>query len=142
MAGLVFHFEPNDRDVFSGRAQDIDAWIYAAKMSGDITKMIMVNSAGPKPTGLDMHFEWSIVSEIPPLVGNVTYMVMPSEQSLPLWGYDHETDWYVFGPASGWHIGGHDQVGVYVPQANPNIALHAVHIAPIVMAHRYKVLHI
>lgn len=139
MAGLVFHFESNGTDVFSGREQDIDAWRYAAQISGDITDMVMINSAGWTPHHLDQKFEWQVVEAMPDLPGTVTYVATSHEAGVdvPLWDFDHQTDWYVFGPAKGWGPGVH---GIYLPQHNHDVALHALHVVETVMFHRYKVL--
>ena len=45
MAGIVFWFENNDRDVFSGRQVDLDAWRYAIKAGGlDKARCLMPRS--------------------------------------------------------------------------------------------------
>lgn len=137
MAGICFHFEPDTVDVFSGREQDIHAWIYAAQIPGDITDMVMINSSGWTPKGLDGKFNWKIVPEMPDLPGRVTYLVTDKGHGgdLSLWNFNHKTDWYAFGPAGGW---GDDRNGVNIPQANPLVALHALHIAPTVMFDRWR----
>ncbi len=139
MAKVCFHFEPNIVDVYSGRLEDLDAWRYAMRIPGDITEVIVVDSSNVLLGEFDGNFEWTITDTIPTLDGNVTFMVTPNERddSITLWDFDHNTDWYVFGPTYGWH--GKYQ-GVTIPQSNPLISLHPVHMISTVMFHRYHVL--
>ena len=138
MAGIVFHFEEYDRDVYSGRRIDFDAWRYAAKAAGDIDKMIVVDKTGLQFGHPGGEIEFSVVNELPELEGKVAYMVCPwnnVKSKTSLWDFDHNVDWYVFGPASGW---GEMDEGIYIPQAS-EVASHAIHIANVVLMHRYKV---
>lgn len=139
MVGLVFHFEDNSKDVYSGRNLDIDAWIYAMKICSDIDRAIVVNSSSLSLKGLDRQFDWTVTPSIPPLEGNVVYLAAGNDPGVHenLWEFDHNVDWYVFGPASGWR--GPQERSITVPSSHPSIALHSVHIASIVMAHRYHV---
>ena len=141
MAGLVFYFEDNDRDVWSGRNLDFDAWNYLAQIPGDITKIRVINKTqntyDPFNEALDVEY----LDALPDFgTDHVTQLVCPWEpvEYIELWDFDHNTDWYVLGPANGWggnHFG--DQL-VSVPQYS-NVACHAIHIATVAMAHRYKV---
>jgi len=138
MPGICFYFESNDRDVYSGRQQDIDAWIYAIKIPCDIEKVIVVNSSDLTLRGLDMNFDWHIIGEMPILEGDVTNFVAPGRGGESMWNFDHQTDWYVFGPASGTIANTPDRT-ISIPQSNPNIHLHSVHVATTAMFHRYEV---
>ena len=143
MAGILFYFEPNDIDVWSGRDIDLDAWNYAAKV-GKIDRVIIVNK-----TDYPLRpFDESIVTHIVPILdnmhlhamGHITQIVGPalSSKAKPIWTFDHQTDWYFFGPASGWtDLFGNISITIPSPVAG---GLHATHIATTVMFHRYKTL--
>lgn len=139
MVGVAFYFEPNDVDVWSGRRLDLDAWNYAIKAAGDVDRVIIVNHTEEPLRSFDDDLDVCIVDVLPPLDGLVASIIAPSEEAThktSLWRLGHsEIDWYVFGPASGW--GEEVYWGVYVPTAN-DLALHAVHVASIVMTHRYS----
>jgi len=142
MAGICFYFEDNDTDVWSGRSFDFDAWRYAIGTAGDINKAIVINKTEnnlPTPKGVT---KWSIHKEMPDLDGKVTYMQTPwkDKDSQSLWDFDHKTDWYVFGPANGWNQKFPNSVSI--PQSNVNGACHSVHIATVVMMHRYHVVNL
>jgi hypothetical protein len=72
------------------------------------------------------------------LSGHITQIVTNSDTLHPvsLWDFDHQTDWYVFGPASGWQKNLFGNILVTIPQ-NDEIYLHATHIASTVLFHRY-----
>lgn len=139
MVGLCFFFEDNDRDVWSGREIDLDAWRYAAKASG-IDEMVVVNRTETPISQIDLEIALHVVQEVPELPGVVASLVCPWRPwpATSLWDFDHAVDWYVFGPADGWQQRPQGQL-VTVPQAGL-AALHAVHIASVVMLHRYEVL--
>jgi len=132
MAGICFFFEDSDVDVWSGK--DLDAWNYAIKAAGDVDNMIVVNKTDQYLQSPDVNLGFQVVNELPELE-NATFIKCPwdSGENISLWDFDHNTDWYVFGPASGW--GGVD--GVCIPQ-NGIGACHSVHIATTVMFHRYQ----
>lgn len=139
MAGIVFYFEDNERDVWSGRRVDLDAWNYATKVAGDIERAIIINKSREPVQPFDRNIDTQIVDVRPELQGRVVELVCPwrsKPDTLRLWDFDHAVDWYVFGPAAG-----HDATGlsVCVPQAGIG-AMHAVHVASVVMAHRYSVI--
>jgi hypothetical protein len=142
MAGLAFHFEDYEVDVWSGH--DLDAWNYAAKIAGDIDKMAVINlSTLPVATpdiSLDFNEYASLAAFEAANAGQtITKVVCPWEAdtaSPTLWGFDHLTDWYVFGPGGGWES---PLTGVCIPQAGI-ASTHAVHAATCVMYHRYKVI--
>lgn len=132
MAGLCFFVEDPDVDVYS----DIYAWNNAVKMGG-IDKVVMVDRTGSAQP-FDHSLPTQIVTKLPELEGIVTFIVTPwdSEDSISLWDFDHKTDWYVIGPAHGWN---RERTGVHIPM-NSRGALHSVHAATVVMAHRFGVL--
>lgn len=136
MAGIAFYFEDYDRDVYSGRRIDFDAWRYAALAAGDIDRMLVVNrteEALPNPGG---NIKLTEVDELPEL-DNAVYMATPWDtESEALWHFDHDVDWYVFGPAAGW-AGQVPGRAVHIPQ-NGLAAFHSIHIASVVMMDRYR----
>jgi hypothetical protein len=142
MAGIVFFFEDNDVDIFSGRRIDLSAWNYAIKSAGDVDRVIVVNKTDKALPSIDSDFlQFEIISELPILSGHVTRIICPWDNAdikIPLWDFNHNTDWYVFGPAGGWGRYATPSNGVYIPMANSG-ALHSVHIASAVMLHRFGV---
>jgi hypothetical protein len=140
-AGIVFYFEENDRDVYSGRRVDLDAWNYACKIAGDIDRAIIINRTDEPLQPFDMGMDIQVTDQIPePLHGSVVSLVTPwnaREDAQSLWSFNHEVDWYIFGPADGHSPGG---AQLCIPQAGVG-AMHSVHVAGVVMAHRYGVVH-
>jgi len=134
MAGICFYFEDNDSDVYSGRDIDLDAWNYACKAAGDIDRMIVVNRTDNVLTTPDSDMRFEVVTELPDLP-NAVRVCTPWKGGEPLWTFDHEVDWYVFGPSEGWPD---VSKGVHIPLAG-KAALHAVHAATVVLTHRYGV---
>lgn len=134
MAGLCFYFEPEDIDVWSGK--NLDAWNYAAKVAGDIDKMIVVNKTSQDIPSPDKSIDFKVVSDLPDL-DRACYLTPPWHDGISMWEFDHDADWYVFGPASGWRSRPGDNM-VVIPQAGQG-AVHSVHAATAVMFHRYYV---
>lgn len=146
-AGICFYFEDHDVDVWSGH--DLDAWNYAAQAAGDIDRMAVINLTDQdlKTPNADMEFmvyeeldapfRVRVDTPLNPICVQVCVPWQAPEGAVPLWDYDHKADWYLFGPARGWQA--LDGPCVYVPQAGRG-ALHAVHIASVVMLHRYSVI--
>jgi hypothetical protein len=151
MAGVVFWFETNDKDVWSGRPIDLDAWRYAIK-AGGIDKARCINELG-WPLTFDIDFDFEIL-------GNyssdfLTWLAQPErinenivlfdtewtcpEGSIPLSELNHqEVDWYVFGASSGIPTDLPIECQhVYLPQ-NGTASLHSVHIASAVMLRRWE----
>lgn len=140
MAGICFYFERYDIDVWSGRDIDLDAWNYACKAAGDIDKAVVINRTSKKLKSFDTSMEFEVVDELPHLPGRVVYVCCPwddVDNRVSLWNFEHNVDWYVFGPANGWRK--KIDSGIYVPQ-NGLAALHSTHIASTVLLHRYKTL--
>jgi len=150
MAGICFFFEDNDIDMYSGRVIDLEAWNYATQAGGeDMKDMLVLNCTGVfgdyqdirtpnkrfnfesrKHSGRDPH---------PELKGRVAYFMIPTDKRVQksLWDFDHEVDWYCFGPAHSDHFQPEkEDVCITIPLP---VQLHAVHTANIVMAHRYHV---
>ena len=63
MAGVVFFFEQNDVDVWSGRPVDLDAWALACLAAGDIDRVVVVNRTNEALRPFVDRFE--VVSELP-----------------------------------------------------------------------------
>jgi hypothetical protein len=143
MAGVVFFFEPHDADVWSGRPVDLDAWALACLAAGDIDRVVVINRTEMELRPFVDRF--AVVSSVPELEGRVARVVAPTDRHLvprPVWWFDHEVDWYVFGPAAGWLSLGEqkaDATAITIPLAHEGCALHAVHAASVVMAHRFAV---
>ena len=113
MSGICFFFEQNDIDVWSGRSIDLDAWNYAMKAAGDITKLIVINRTDTVIVSPDADLElFEVHQEFPALDGRVVRCVCP---------WDKTVD---------------PSVSLYVPQAGKG-SLHSVHIASVVMLHRF-----
>jgi len=139
MTGICFYFESPDVDVWSGH--NLDAWNYAAKAAGDINKVHIVNRTSDILANPDIGtFDFTVSEELPAFE-NAAVMITPRESGdigEPLWAFDHNVDWYVFGPASGWRGVYPSGKRVFVPQSGFG-DLHSVHIASVVMMHRYSV---
>lgn len=139
--GIVFYFESYDKDVWSGRKIDLDAWNYNCKIAG-IKKVIIVNKTYTELSSFDKDMDIQIVSEMPELDGHVTQLVCPWEntpsEKIELWDFNHDTDWYVFGPADGWVNNHFGDSYVTIPQ-NGIGAHHSVFVANTVMFHRFKI---
>lgn len=138
MPGVIFFFEENDRDVWSGRRIDLDAWNYACKIPGDINAAYVVNLTSQTLSTLDADMDFQVFNDLEAALiaaqGEKTYLTCPwdvgTQTNLGL--FDHNTDWYIFGPAAGWS----DPVdGYYLPQQGLG-AVHAVHAATATMFHR------
>lgn len=143
MAGICFYFENNDVDVWSGRSIDLDAWNYSIKLTPDIDKVVIINKTEQNIVPFDASIETTIVTNIPTLEGTITQLVCPWEKTpspkIPLWDFNHQTDWYLFGPAAGW--GGNYIADYYITIPQDGMAsCHAVHVSTTLMSHRYKTL--
>ena len=141
MPGIVFYFEENDKDVWSGRDIDLEAWASACQAAGDITKVIIINQTNTKLRTFDPDKNFKITDKLPDnLEGHITYVICPwdkAQNKQSLWDFDHQTDWYIFGPSVGW-CNHPIQNGIYIPVPdNKRIALHATHIASVVLMHRF-----
>ena len=140
MAGIVFYFEDNDKDVWSGRNIDLDAWNYNCKIGG-IDKAIVVNLTHQNLITFDGNMDITFVDEMPSLIGNITQLVTPNEvaEATSLYEFNHQTDWYVFGPASGWRGNHFANTFLTIPESTP-IYHHSVFVGATVMYHRDKVI--
>jgi len=118
--------------------------------AGDIDKMVVINLTDSPPAnpaeiiGRGLDNEFTVVHSLEQartVIGNdrVTQAVCPWNfdcQVTDLWDYQHETDWYVFGPAIGW--GGHDIGGdkITIPMPD-NTPMFSVQTATAIFSHRY-----
>jgi hypothetical protein len=138
MAGLVFYYQDSDIDVWSGH--NLDAWNYAASAAGSIDKMIVINQTDQVVNTPNASLEFRLVEEMPVLEGHKTLVVCPWEiaPKVSLANFDHDTDWYVFGPAQGWGnpLPSADAY-LTIPQAGQG-ACHSVHVATAIMYDRYS----
>lgn len=134
MTGVAFYFEPNDTDVYSGRAIDLDAWYLASQIPTDITKMLVVNRTDAKIAMPSISIQLTIVDELPELE-NAVYL--DPNKGTSLWDLEHsDIDWYVFGPANGWGPEDPNRTYVHIPHTK-NIHCHSQHVMTTVMFHRY-----
>jgi hypothetical protein len=140
MTGIVYHFEAEHDDVWSGSQEMLNAWHYACMATSDVRDMIVVNKTKTNLLTPGGQYNFSVVNDLTALTGSVAQVCAPWEfpSAEELWTFDHEVDWYVYGPAAGWK--GFDLGGrkLTIPQ-NGLGALHAVHINTAVLMHRYSV---
>jgi len=141
MAGIVFYFQEWDKDVWSGRAVDLDAWRYAAR-AGGVEELRCINETDVVfPDWLNFECinnltDWAEEHRNEKLVVVDTEWTCP-EGAIPLSELNHsEVDWYIFGstnplPKLDWCQ------YVYLPQYGTG-ALHSVHIASAVMLRRWE----
>lgn len=142
MVGIVFFFEDNDIDVWSGRRIDFDVWNNAVKTTADVRQAIIINKTSADLQSWDADMEIIITTDFPTLSGRVAHLICPwnnADTKISLWDFDHQVDWYVFGPAAGWHE--QIQLGITIPQYG-TCALHSLHVASIVMMHRFHTLQV
>lgn len=141
MSGLVFYYEDNDVDVWSGRNSDLDAWNYAIKVVGDVDKVIVINKTNQVLSTFDASIDIQFVYDFPVLTGHITQIVCPwesySKPNTSLWDFNHLTDWYVLGPAHGWSGQEIGDILLTIPQKGI-AAVHSVHAITAIMFHRYK----
>ncbi len=140
-SGIVFFFEENDIDVWSGRRIDLDAWNYAIKVGGNIDKVIVINKTQETLQTFDADVDFQVVTEIPVLNGSVAQIVCPWEDTpvikQSLWDFNHDVDWYFYGPAHGWQNNYFANIFLTIPQ-NGMGACHSIHINTVIMFDRYK----
>jgi len=153
MAGIIFFYEESYKDVFSGANEEtMNAWNYARHIGGGIDCMVVINCTGEHLESPDQSLDFLEIpcnrldqaAEILNSINgsNKAFFVTPWEAPhfgtpQDLWSWDHETDWYVFGPASGWSAISSHPVGtpITIPQHGMGAA-HAIHVATAVMFHR------
>jgi hypothetical protein len=137
MVGVAFYFEPNDIDVYSGRAIDLDAWYLASQISAGVTELLVVNRTDVKLVTPNSNMTFVVVDELPEL-NNAVYL--DPTKGTSLWGLDHSTvEWYVFGPAGGWEKEDSKKTYIHIP-TREGIHCHSQHVMTTVMFHRHKVL--
>lgn len=145
MAGIVFWFQSNDKDVWSGRPYDLDAWRYAAK-AGGINQARCINET-PWPVFFDGDFDFEIIGsrkdDLMEWTKDKSNMVileterMCPEGAIPLRELDHsKVEWYIFGQGNA-SPQGIDGQYVYLPQDGIG-GLHPVHTASAVLLRRWE----
>lgn len=144
-AGIAFWFQSDDRDVFSSRPIDLDAWRYAAK-AGGCTKARCINETDESLCfGGDFDFEiigdkeQDLRSWLEDKENVVIFQCEWScpENAKPLSIIHHpEVEWYVFGHGANTPKNLNGQY-VYMPQADKG-GLHPVHAASAVMLRRWE----
>jgi len=140
MAGIVFYFEDNDTDVWSGRRIDLDVWNYNCKIGG-ITKAIVVNKTSEDLITFDSNMDVTFMDNMPTLSGTVAQLVTPTEVSgtTSLWEFDHQVDWYVFGPAGGWGGNHFGDILLTIPETT-SVYHHSVFVGATIMFHRDSII--
>ena len=148
MAGVVFWFEDNDRDTFSGRQLDLDAWRHALKAGGiDKARCFNISKFDPVIIGDDDYtiagtskkdyIDWVDQHKYENLLFVGSQNECP-ESAVTLKNVDHnQVDWYIFGRSNGILKTGHEKNFMYLPTKN-NLALHSLHIASAVMLDRWS----
>lgn len=146
MAGVCLFFEGGTVDVFSGSPKDLNAWNYAVCASSNLNKVHVINRTEmelgfPFGSGAKTHSEGETLPFLQ--TDTVAQICCPWEfdDSEPLWTFDHEVDWYFFGPSSGWknyELPKAQYKRIHIPQKGQG-ALHGAHIGSIVLLHRYWV---
>ena len=145
MAGVVFWFQSQDRDVFSGRPIDLDAWRYAIKAGGCNQARCINETAWPLTfeEAFDFEIIGSHVDDLHDWAKDKKNVVVFEaewscpEGAIPLSEVDHsKVDWYVFGNGSSAPQGLAGQY-VYLPQDGIG-GLHPVHTASAVMLRRWE----
>lgn len=132
--GVCLHFEDYDRDVWSGRSIDLDAWRYALKAFGG-DRMAVINLTGDKIAMNDESVAYeehsSLASFLAAHQGET--MVFVELGGSDLAAFEHPADcWYVFGGTT-----------VSLPRADVEIptgglALHPVHCWQMVAWDRFS----
>jgi len=149
---ILFHFEDNKIDTYSGRQDDIDAWRYAHKAFG-LSEMHMID----KTTG---GVEWKTNDAECPLYiyksidewkeknrpTNIYYL--ETEWSLPKdkiqylnyfvwkWVDPNEDNWFLIGDSEGFNGSEHGNF-ISIKQDGKG-AMHSVHIIGILLHHLYN----
>jgi len=138
MATLVFYFEDSTFDVYSGKVVDLSAWNHACKVA-DIKNAIIINKSSQNITTFDADMDIQIVEEIPLFEGNVTQLVTPTEisEATSLYDFNHETDYYVIGPASGWKGNYFSDNYIFIPQ-HTTAAAYGLIAGSVVMYDRFR----
>lgn len=145
--GIVVPFEPYDRDVWSGRLIDFDAYRYSIQAFG-INKMRVINLTSMELPGkdrMDQALDYKVYSsyaeffadEAGPYVAFETEWSYPKNvKPIPLNNLTHfNKGWYVFGPSEGFKPFPADLMDVewsYLP-VKPRIAWHTTHVVAAVM---------
>lgn len=140
MSGVIFYYEDKDADVWSGHpTQTLDAWNYACKLS-DIDSVIIINKTDDV-LNFNLEFDVQIVKELPEITGTIAQIVCPwdFEDTISVWDFDHQIDWYILGPSCGWNKKELSDTKITIPCPS-RAALHSVHAFSIVSAHRYEVI--
>jgi hypothetical protein len=127
--GVCLHFEDNDRDVWSGRPVDLDAWRYALRAFGG-NRLAVVNLTGAELAVHDEHLRFEQHASLEEFVDlhEKEHLVFVELGGPNLRDFSHPGDcWYVFGGTS-----------VTLPRADITVptcgvVLHPVHAAQIVL---------
>jgi hypothetical protein len=143
MAGIIFYYEEPDVDVWSGK--NLDAWNYALQIAGDFTNIIIINKTDQILQTPNGAFNFQVINDISELnvEGTVCRLACPWEdlEMTSLWDFNHNTDWYIIGPASGWNQVAPEHknfdMNVCLPQ-NGKFATHSVHVFTVVAFDRYN----
>lgn len=150
MSGIVFYFQENDKDVFSGRKVDLDAWRYAMKAGGINEAKIINETELSLSLGGDMNYEiigrsdQDLVKWVNNNKHNNNIVALSPEWECP---YDSKSiyelnnnildiNWFLIGGANG--LPKLDIEYVYFPQ-NGQGAMHSVHVASVLNIYLWKI---
>jgi hypothetical protein len=145
MAGICFSL---DGDSVSS---NLEIWAAIAATAGDIDRLAFIHPTAPyipdgaeiqSETQAEFHVYARLIDFLTEQSGSKVFVCHPWEipdfpEAASLWLYDHDIDWYIFGPAAGW-ISLEGCRTLYIPQAG-RVALPPVNLAAAVMLHRLAV---
>lgn len=138
---LAFFLEENDRDVYSGRPIDFDAYRYSCKAFG-VPEMAVINSDKIEYSFQDKSIkltEYSSFEDFCENNKNQKIILLEAPWSAPagcLTLGKHEVsediDWFVVGPSTGWYPHPEGFEWLSIPQDGKG-ALHGQHIATLLL---------
>lgn len=136
MAGICFHWE---------RGIDLNLWNDAALAAGDIDTLALIGRAPDTIRSPSDAVGLCLYANLNQFLDDhrcrsMVYLCAPGEPAsvrTPLWRFDHDTDWYMFGPPAGWSW--EIDTAITAPQSG-EMALPAAYIAATVMLHRHWVM--
>ena len=141
---LAIHLDEWDRDVYSGRQIDLDAYRYACKAFG-VSEIAVINSGKIE---YEMNDESMKLEEFDSFEDfrlahqdeSITIVEVPWAAPADAVGLHKEnvprTDWYVIGPARGWKCQPQGCKWISIKQ-NGKGALHGQHIATLLLGHLF-----
>ena len=138
---LAFFFEDSDKDIYSGRLIDLDAYRYACKAFG-VNHMAVINLSTEEISMNDdgiLLEQYSSFEEFKNSHKDSKMLLTEVPWACPAGAYIlnkelPEFDWIVIGPSTGWIPHPQDVEWLLVPQ-NGKGALHSQHIATLILGY-------